>query len=109
MRVYYERTGGFAGIRRATTLDTQELSGRQAQELRQLVNEVHFFGLPCKISSKNPEAVDLFHHKLTVRTTESQHTVEAWEDAVPEELYPLIKWLTTAARHLPAEPEDSGT
>ena len=106
MRVYYERTGGFAGIRHTTTLDTRELPGPQARELQRLVEEANFFELPREAYPENVRAVDRFHYKLTVTTEEHRHTVETEEGVIPERLRPLVKWLTATSRSRPAKPED---
>ncbi len=105
MRVYYERTGGFAGIRRTTSLDTRELSGQQARELQRLVEEANFFELPREVYPEGPQAVDRFHYKLTVTTGELRHTVEMEEDVVPEGLRPLIRWLTATSGDRPTKPK----
>lgn len=105
MRIYYERTGGFAGIRHATTLDTRKLSDVRMQELRRLIEEANFFELPRKVPPETSKAVDRFHYKLTVTTEKRRHTVEAEEDVVPGELRPLIRWLSVVSKDLPSDPQ----
>jgi len=36
MRIQFERTGGFAGMRVATTIDMESLSADEARELREM-------------------------------------------------------------------------
>ncbi len=97
MRIQFERTGGFAGMRMATTIDMESLSAGEARELREMVDAAHFFDLPAVIKSPTPGA-DQFHYKLTVEVEERRHTVETSDAAAPETLQPLFLRLTRLAR-----------
>ncbi len=96
MRIDFERTGGFAGLRLATTVDTDDLPVEEANELRQLVETAHFFALPPTL--KSTAGADRFVYKLTVEAEVRQHSVEVGEGAAPDSLRPLIDRLTTLAR-----------
>ncbi len=97
MRIDFERSGGFAGMRMTTTVDTESLSSEETRELFELVEGAGFFELPAKISSESPGA-DRFQYKLTIEAEGRQHTVETGEAAVPEKLRALIQKLTMMAR-----------
>jgi hypothetical protein len=97
MHITFERTGGFAGMRLAVTIDTHQLSPEEAKELEEMVEAAGFFDLPAKISSESPGA-DRFHYKLTVEAEGQRHTVELGEAAAPEPLRTLLRRLTTVAR-----------
>jgi len=97
MKIYFERTGGFAGIRMAATVNTESLSPEQARELRDTLDAAAFFDLPARIESPALEA-DRFRYKLTVEAEGRRHTVEVGEAAVPEALRPLLQHLMAAAR-----------
>ncbi|HHT9120859.1 MAG TPA: protealysin inhibitor emfourin [Candidatus Hypogeohydataceae bacterium YC41] len=97
LRIYFERTGGFAGIRFTTTIDTSELPPEEAEKLRKMVEEADFFNLPAKITSPSPQP-DRFQYKLRVEEEGRQHTVTVSEEAMPPKLSPLVKWLMSAAR-----------
>ncbi|MFN6569337.1 hypothetical protein A6770_25895 [Nostoc minutum NIES-26] len=94
MRISFERTGGFAGISKKTTVDTATLPPKEAKELPQLVEVADLFKLPEQIVSSNPQN-DRFQYKLTVEDNGKQHTVTVSEAALPGTLRPLIEWLNT--------------
>ncbi|BAY07859.1 protealysin inhibitor emfourin [Calothrix sp. NIES-2098] len=97
MRISFERTGGFAGISKKTTVDTANLPPNEANELPRLVAAADLFNLPEKITAPNPQ-VDRFQYKLTVEDQGKQHTVTVSEAALPGTLRPLIEWLNQVAR-----------
>ena len=97
MVIEFERTGGVAGIRLATTVDTATLSSDEAVRAQQLVDDASFFALPARLTTAKPGA-DRFHYRITVRSPERTHTVDVAEGAAPSTLRPLIDWLTAAAR-----------
>jgi len=100
MRIAFERTGGFAGMRLAVELNTGKLSQEEAQELEQMIQSASFFDLPDTITSPTPEA-DRFFYKVTVRQGFRKHTVEMSESATPEAVQPLLDRLVAAARTSP--------
>lgn len=97
MRIYFERTGGFAGITLTTIIDTAGLPQEDAQKLRKMLDEAAFFKLHSKILPSSPQA-DRFQYKLKVEGDGFQHTVIVSEEAMPAGLTPLIKWLMAAVR-----------
>ncbi len=97
MRIHFERTGGFAGMRMTATVNTESLSSEEARDLHEMVEAAGFFDLPAVITTPTPGA-DRFHYKLTVEAEGRQHTVEMGEAAVPEALRPLLQRLTAMAR-----------
>ncbi|MBD2437896.1 protealysin inhibitor emfourin [Nostoc sp. FACHB-110] len=92
MRISFERTGGFAGIRRTKTVDTANLPANEANALPRLVEVADFFNLPAQIPTPNVQG-DRFEYKLTVEDHGKQHTVIVSEAALPGTLRPLIEWL----------------
>jgi hypothetical protein len=97
MRIHFERTGGFAGMRIAATVDTESLPPEEARELHQLVADASFFDLPPVMTAPTPGA-DQFQYKLTVEAKGRQHTVEVGDATVVETLWPLLRRLTVLAR-----------
>ena len=95
MRIQFERSGGFAGIRLTTSVDSAALPDDDARRLREMVDGAGFFELPPVIGKPAP---DRFQYRLTVEDGKRRHTVEVNEAAVPPSLRPLIDWLTSAAR-----------
>ncbi|MEA5605367.1 protealysin inhibitor emfourin [Nostoc sp. UHCC 0252] len=97
MRVSFERTGGFAGITKKTTVDTATVSPDEAATLLRLVEVADLFRLPEIITSPNPQS-DRFQYKLTIEDNGKHHTVTVSEAALPGSLRPLIEWLQTMAQ-----------
>ncbi|MEH2377068.1 protealysin inhibitor emfourin [Nostoc sp.] len=97
MRVSFERTGGFAGISKKTTVDTASLPPNEANTLLRLVETADLFRLPEQITSANQQS-DRFQYKLTVEDNGRQHTVTVSEAALPVTLRPLIEWLQNIAQ-----------
>ncbi|MBG1269331.1 protealysin inhibitor emfourin [Nostoc sp. WHI] len=97
MRISFERTGGFAGISKKTTVDTADLPPNEAATLLRLVEVADLFRLPEQITSPNPQS-DRFQYKLTVEDNGKQHTVTVSESALPGTLRPLIEWLQNTAQ-----------
>ena len=95
MRVLFERTGGFAGLKLQGILDSAALSRTQARRLKELLRQSRFFELPPLVKSAD-KGIDRFCYKITVETENGTHTVEAGEAAVPIELRPLLDYLTHA-------------
>jgi hypothetical protein len=74
MRITYEKSGGFAGLRPARkAIDTAQLSPDDATELRRLLDAARFFDLPAKIDQ--PQMRDAFQYNISVDTGTQQHTV----------------------------------
>jgi hypothetical protein len=97
MRISFERTGGFAGISRKTTVDTATLPLKEAKELPLLVEAADLFRLPAQITSPNPGS-DRFQYRLTVEDNGKQNTVTVSEAALPGTLRPLIEWLNNVGK-----------
>lgn len=96
MRIDFERSGGFAGMHLRATLDTDELTAEEAQELRRLVEEAGFFGLPAR--TPPAEGADRFAYTITVSEAGRTHTVETSDGSVPDQLQPLLVRLNRAVR-----------
>ncbi len=96
MRINYERSGGFAGMRITTTVDTQSLPADQANDLNQLVASSGFFNLPATIPSGG--GADLYTYTVTISDQGRQHTVTVKDGSIPPALQPLLQRLTSLAR-----------
>jgi hypothetical protein len=96
-RVDFERTGGFAGLRLAATVDRRRLPPEEAARLDGNLAAAGFFDLPEKIAPA-PGGADRFHYRITVEEQGRKHTVEFGEASAPEALQPLIRQLTLLAR-----------
>jgi hypothetical protein len=105
MRIEFERTGGFTGIPLKLKVQVDALPVEEAQQLRCLVAEAHFFDLPPELASLAP-AADQFQYQITVEDAGRTHSVRATETAVPASLWPLVRQLTTMARRMRTRPAD---
>ncbi len=97
MRIQFERTGGFAGIRLACTVDTEMLSPEEAQQVSKLVQAAKVFDLPEHPPDAHQTA-DQFQYKLVIELHGQQKSITTTETDAPEELQPLLEWLTEKAR-----------
>ncbi|MGH2522981.1 MAG: protealysin inhibitor emfourin [Anaerolineales bacterium] len=97
MRIDFERTGGFAGMRVSLTVNTESLPPEEARALREMVEAARFFDLLTTIPSTAPGA-DQFQYKLLVEDEGRQHTIEVGEASAPPTLQPLLRRLTVMAR-----------
>jgi hypothetical protein len=97
VKIHFERTGGFTALRLQATVDSAELSGPEVEHVRSLVGRARFFELPAALEAPGPSA-DRFQYRLTVESAGRSHTVRVGEMAVPNDLRPLVDWLTAAAR-----------
>jgi hypothetical protein len=97
LRVFFERSGGFAGIRIATTIDAANLSPEQVEKLKQLIQDADFFHLPAVIASHPPQP-DRFQYKIEVDQDGQQHVVVVGEASIPAGLRPLVTWLMDLAK-----------
>lgn len=96
MRIQFERTGGFAGMRLAVELTEDDLSEDELKALQTALQQADFFTLPRK--STGGGQPDRFIYKITVEIETSSHTVEMGEGDIPEKVQPLIQQLNLLAR-----------
>jgi Emfourin len=96
MRIQFERTGGFAGIRLALDLTESDLPEDKWQALQSAIQQAEFFQLPPKVTGG--EQPDRFTYQVTVETATDSHTVELGEGGIPDNVQPLIQQLNLLAR-----------
>lgn len=97
MRIEFERSGGFAGMRLSGRVDTSELSAEQAHSLAEAVDAAHFWDLPGEIPGDRTGA-DRFQYVVTVEAADRRHTVRVGESAMPEALDVLVEAVTRLVR-----------
>jgi hypothetical protein len=96
MKVYLERSGGFAGMVTSTNVDTQTLPPNEAQEIQCLIENSHFFELPSQspqTSKTRKGAADYFIYKITVQDGKREHSVQANDINMQPNIKPLIDFL----------------
>jgi hypothetical protein len=97
MRIDFERTGGFAGMRIAATFDTATLPADQAGALQDLVDAAHFFDLPAQIPPQ-ANVADQFHYHVTIEAAGKSHTIDVGDSSASPALQALLQQLTSLAR-----------
>lgn len=97
MRIHFVRTGGFAGMRLANTIDSEELPEEELQALENELDNAHFFELPTFLSESSGGA-DRFQYEITVDDGRKTHTVAGGETALPGHVQPLVQHLERLAR-----------
>jgi len=97
MRIDFERTGGFAGMRLAATIDTAALPADQASTLQGLIDSAHFFDLPALIPVPT-NAADQFHYRVAIEAEGKRHAVDVRESSASPALQALLQQLTLLAR-----------
>ncbi len=102
MKIQFERTGGFAGLKLCRSIDTAELTQAEANQLSTLLRKSRFFDLPESLPGPGP-GPDQFHYRLTVESEDGRRTLETDEPAVPMELRPLLDLLIRLCRTGPPQ------
>src|SRR5512147_2133488 len=96
MHIQFKRSGGFTGMRLSCSVDTDQLSPEQAEELDKLIGNAEFFELPEKLVPEQPRP-DRFEYHVRVEAEHKEHAVTVSDAAAPESLRPLLNYLTTLA------------
>lgn len=91
MRITFERTGGFAGLRTRKSIDTSKLPPEDAAEVHQLVHQAGFFNLPPRIDQ--PDLRDAFQYNISVDSGDQQHSVSITGEPADPKLRQLKKKL----------------
>ena len=96
MRIIFERSGGIIGLKSSLTIDLDELPLDQAETLRRLLDDSHFFTLPENPPTRtNPDG---FQYTITVESDTSKHTLHTNDKSAPNELSLLLQELSQRAR-----------
>lgn len=95
MKIHFERTGGFAGLRTSISLDTDEMSQIESEQLYNMCANVNFSN-PQNLEPKNG-AADLFHYKITVESKDGKKTIETSDLSMTPEFENLVNFLSDKA------------
>jgi len=95
--IWFERTGGFAGMVTAVEIESKSLSDEEAEKIRQLIDQSRFFEVinPDSLSEGAP---DQFHYKLKVEYEGKSRSLELKDSNMPDQFHPLIRYLIQKAR-----------
>lgn len=97
MKIYFERSGGFAGIRMSAFIDTMLLDRDEANKLQTIIENSLFFDLPTKTVEPKFGA-DYFRYKITIETQDKKHSIEVTDMTISPAIKPLIDILIDKAR-----------
>ncbi|GAP96137.1 hypothetical protein NIES2104_26720 [Leptolyngbya sp. NIES-2104] len=75
------------------TIDTQDLSPSEAQQLEKLVRESNFFQL-SSIGEAFPQP-DRFGYTLSIELEGRSHSIEISETNMPKSVKPIVEWVQT--------------
>lgn len=100
MRIQFQRTGGFAGIKLTGQIDENNLNEDERAELRNLLNNAGLpqSGEPMLVSARKPQP-DRFNYRLVIMDDDGQErTLSLDEAALTPSLEPLIDFLSDQAK-----------
>ena len=97
MKVYYEQSGGIAGVEIKNMIDSDSLTSSEKSELHKLITNSNFLSLGSKLEPSI--GADRIKYQIIVELEQGEapgetnkHTVE-FHDPVPTLLNPLVKYL----------------
>ena len=94
MKIFFEQSGGIAGLHKKLSLDTTSLPSSEVQEIQSMVDSSKFFELSSSIPRPDSGAADYFRYKISLESdTGNKHSVETTDVTMPSELSPLIGYL----------------
>jgi hypothetical protein len=96
MKISFERTGGFAGMRMAISIDIDSLPDPDVVALQKLVTDADFFNLAEPGAGK--VIPDGFQYAITIEGDGKQRTIQVADGSVPDKLRPLLDDLSLRAR-----------
>ena len=96
MRIRYERSGGLANIGLKFELDSKQVAGNKARNLKKLIEKAELFDQPATppVSRSVP---DQYQYELTVEEGGRKHTIRTSDIAASPELLSLCDWLNGEA------------
>lgn len=96
LKIQFERSGGFAGMRIRFSLEEKDLSAEERERLLEMLQQAGVFNQPRLQTS--PSGVDRFTYRLTIANGGEVHTIEVDEGNMPQEMRPLVEYLNLMAR-----------
>jgi hypothetical protein len=96
-RIDFERSGGFAGISLAASVDTATLAPEEAREIELLLDKIDFEALRRR-PPRAARGADRFQYSLTASVKGARETVSIGEAELTPELRTLLERLTEIAR-----------
>ena len=98
MKISFQASGGFAGMRSSASLDTDSMSSEEAQLLKELVTNSNFFDLQSESAKPKPGSADYIGYSITIDSEGHTHTVKTNDITMPSKLSPLVRFLQSKAK-----------
>lgn len=95
--IWFERSGGFAGISTSIEIDSKSLSSDELEELKRLIDHSGFF-VYHKNDSTPGNMPDQFQYNISIECDGEKQSVEFGDSTVPEKFRPLLDYLTQKVR-----------
>jgi len=97
MKIFFEQSGGVAGIANNISIDSNSLDHQEASELQHLVDNSNFFDLPSE-STAQLRGADYLEYKITIETNDNKkHSIKTTDLTIPPNVAPLIRYLRRKA------------
>jgi hypothetical protein len=97
MKIYFEQSGGLAGIDNSITINSDSLDHQEASELQSIVDNANFFDLPSE-STAQIRGADYLEYKITIETNDNKkHSIKTTDLTVQPNVAPLIRYLRRKA------------
>jgi hypothetical protein len=97
MKIFFEQSGGVAGIANNISIDSNSLDHQEASELQHLVDNANFFDLPSE-STAQLRGADYLEYKITIETNDNKkHSIKTTDLTIPPNVAPLIRYLRRKA------------
>ena len=93
--IYFERSGGFAGIAQTLEIKSDTLSRDDQDHLRTMINDSGFFSFKEESNSGLP---DQFNYVITIKNDRQEKTIRFGESGISAKLKPLVDYLSQKAR-----------
>jgi hypothetical protein len=99
----------FPGLREPFMFDTDQLSGGEAAQLKELVGTARFFELPSSVGAPQSGAMDYKEYSLSIEDDEKSHTVRLVEPVADANLANLLNFIREKVRAVRAAKRTSLT
>ena len=97
MKIYFEQSGGLAGIENNVSIDSTSLVPEEASELQSLVDNARFADLPSQPAAPLRGA-DYIEYKITIETNDNRkYSLNTTDLTMPPSVGPLIRYLRQKA------------
>lgn len=95
--IWFERSGGFAGLSTSVEISSESLGGEEVEKLKKLIDQSGFYEFQTG-DSAGGNMPDQFQYRITIESKGEKKMVELNETTMPETFRPLVDYLIQKAR-----------